>query len=411
MSDYQSIIIIGGGIAGTNAAQQLRKEGFEGRIILFDRAPDMPYDRPPLSKEFMLGEVEEPDVLLVDPVIFEELNIELHLGMKIKEIDPENREIRTEDGAKYSYDKLLLATGSTLRKLLIEGSSLDNIFYLKTFSDAKKIKNQLGNIGKMVIIGAGFIGAELASACRKQGIEVTIIERASLPMAHILGDEMGEYFLQLHRDNGVEFITNDSIKAFCGAKKVENVLTNNGKTIDCQAVVIGIGVEPNMSLTHPDIEAERGYVVNEFGETTLKSVYAAGDCVMWPYKDGLIHVEHWDHAVNHGQTVAKNMVHEKIERYTRVPYFWSDQYNNRFQYIGHTKSWNKTVVRGSKEAGKFTYFYLDDNHVILAAMIVNEPKNVLAIRKLVNKGNRVDMDALQNTEVSLKNIELTKNTR
>lgn len=411
MSGYQSIIIIGGGIAGTNAAQQLRKEGFEGKISLFDCAPDMPYDRPPLSKEFMLGEAKESDVLLVDPSVYKELNIDLHLGVTIEEVDPQKCEIRTVNGVLYSYDKLLLATGSTLRKLSIEGSTLDNIFYLKALSDAKKIKKQLRHINKMVIIGAGFIGAELASACRAQGIEVTIIERSSLPMAHILGDEMGEYFLQLHRDHGVEVITDDSIKAFYGDKKVEKAVTVSGKSIDCQAVVIGIGVDPNTSLSHPHLEVERGYVVNEFGETSLDNVYAAGDCVMWPYKDAVIHVEHWDHAVNHGQTVAKNMVHGKHERYTRVPYFWSDQYNSRFQYLGHTKSWSKTIMRGDKDTGKFTYFYLDENNVILAAMIVNEPKNVLAIRKLITKGSSIDMVALQNTAVSLKKVELTKNTR
>lgn len=256
----------------------------------------------------------------------------------------------------------------------------------------------------MVIIGAGFIGAELASVCRAQGIEVTIMERSSVPMAQVLGEEIGEYVLRLHHNHGVDFITNDSIKAFHGDKKVEKVETTNGKSIDCQAVVIGIGVEPNMIFTHQDLEVNRGYIVNEFGETSLPNVYAAGDCVMWPYKDELIHVEHWDHAVNHGQVVAKNMVHEKVERYIRVPYFWSDQYNTRLQYIGYAKSWNKTVVRGNKDAGEFTYFYLDKENVILAAMIVNEPKNVLPIRKLINKGSSIDIDALQNTEVSLKKL-------
>lgn len=407
MSDYRSIIIVGGGIAGTNAAHNLRNEGYQGKIILFDLALDMPYDRPPLSKEYMLDEMDEQNILLFDATKYKELNIELKLGVEITSIDVENKEVITKDDQRYPWGKLLLATGSTLRQLRLEGSSLENIFYLKTFNDAKKIKEKLANINEIVIVGAGFIGGELASACRNQGIDVTIIERSNLPMAHIFGEEMGSYFLDLHKKNQVEVITNDSVKAFYGHSKIEEVATVSGNTIPCQAVVIGVGVDPNISLTsltHESLDVERGYVINEFGETNIPDIYAAGDCVMWPYKEAHINVAHWDHAVNHGKAVAKNMVDDQSERYERVPYFWSDQYGSRFQYVGNCKTWYSTVLRGDKDAGTFTYFYLNENNVVLAAMIVNEPKNVLAIRRLIAKERSVDMDVLQNNEVSLKKV-------
>ncbi|VEF49549.1 assimilatory nitrite reductase subunit [Bacillus freudenreichii] len=402
MSEAKTIIIIGGGIAGTHAAQTLRSEGHDGRIILFDRDSEIPYDRPPLSKEYMLGESVDRDILLMDPAAFEQLDIEMHLGTEITDFDIENKEVISDEGIRYGWDQLLLATGSKLRRLQVDGSHFENIFYLKTLNDAKKIKQSLSGISKIAIVGAGFIGAELASSCRKLGIDVTIIERAELPMSRILGEEMGRYFLDLHRSNSVELVTNDSIKEFYGSKNVERIVTANGKTIECQAVVIGIGVDANTSFTHQQLKADRGYVVDEFGETSIPGIFAAGDCAMWPYHGTHIHVEHWDHAVYHAQAVAKNMVAQEKDSYHRVPYFWSDQYGHRFQYIGHSKDWSKTVLRGHMEDGKFTYFYLDENNVIQAAMIVNDPRNVIPIRSLVAQQNAVDPELLADQSVSLK---------
>ncbi len=409
MSNINSVIIIGGGVAGTHAAQKLRSEGYHGKIRLFDQGSEIPYDRPPLSKEFMLGEATDKDILLLDSPDFEKLDIELNLSTGIKRIDIEKKEVISGDGTHYSWDKLLLATGSKLRRLQIKGDHLKNIFYLKTLTDAKKIKKSLTGISKIAIVGAGFIGAELASSCRQLGIDVTIIEKAELPMSHILGDEMGRYFLNLHSANNVEMLTDDSIREFYGNKQVEGFITDNGRTIECQAVVIGIGVDANTSFANEKLKAERGYIVDQFGETSVPGIFAVGDCAMWPYQGTHIHVEHWDHAVYHAQTVAKNMAAEAKESYNRVPYFWSDQYGHRFQYIGHTKVWSKTVVRGNMEDDKFTYFYLDENNVVQAAMIVNDQKSVLPIKRIIAQQKNVHPVSLADQSITLKNSILTVN--
>jgi len=404
LDNSKPIIIIGGGIAGAHAAESLRNEGYLGRIILFDKSIDMPYDRPPLSKDYILGQKTETDLLLFDSSIYEKLNIELELGVEIKSINVEDRELTTKDGKCYQWEKLLLATGSKLRKLQVEGDHLQNIFYLKTLSDARLIKEQLSKVDKLVVIGAGFIGAELASACSSLGIDITIIEWADLPMARILGEEMGRYFLNLHRGNNVEFITNDSVASFRGASKVEGIVTTGGRNIQCQAVVIGVGVDANTILSHEKLKVDRGYIVDEFGETSIPGIFAVGDCAMWPYKEKHIHVEHWDHAVNHAKEVAKNMLQQQSSPYNRIPYFWSDQYKHRFQYLGHTTEWASTVLRGNIEDEKFTYFYLDEKNVVQAAMIVNEPKNVLPIRRLIAEKQQVSSEDLSDREISIRSI-------
>ncbi|WP_193063824.1 NAD(P)/FAD-dependent oxidoreductase [Oceanobacillus oncorhynchi] len=398
----ETIMIIGAGIAGIHAAEALRNEEYEGRIVLIDRDTELPYDRPPLSKEFMLGESTETDIALHTQENLEELQIDLKLGVEIVSIDSEKQSAVLSDGETINWDKLLLTTGSSLRRLPIQGSDLEGVHYLKTLSDAKAIRGNLDDIQQIAIVGAGFIGAELASSFKKLGKEVTLLERAPLPLAHILGDEMGEYFLQMHQAEGVEAIMEDTVVQFNGETQVEEVLTEKGKTIPCQAVIVGVGVIPNTALLNKELQIDRGYIVNEFGETSLPNVYAAGDCAMWPFLGNNIHIEHWDHAINHGKCVAKNMLGGEQTSYSTVPYFWSDQYDYRLQYFGHTKNWETTVLRGNVEDKEFSYFYLNKSNVIEAALLVNQPKNALAVRRLINQQKPVVPELLPNTDIKLK---------
>lgn len=202
-------------------------------------------------------------------------------------------------------------------------------------ADAIAMKQHMQHVKEVVIIGAGFIGAELASSLKQLGMNVTIVERSSYPMEAIIGREVSEYLLDMHRRNGVEVITGDSITQFNGETTVEEAVTAGGRRIPCQAVMIGVGVTPNTTLSHPQLQAEGGYVVNEYGETSIPDIYAAGDCTVWPYNGVPIHVEHWDHAVNHAKIVAQNMIHSQSAPYSYTPYFWSDQHGSRFQYFGH----------------------------------------------------------------------------
>ncbi|MFD1707605.1 NAD(P)/FAD-dependent oxidoreductase [Siminovitchia sediminis] len=406
MSGKETTVIIGGGIAGVHAAQTLRSEGCRGDIVLFDSDETPPYDRPPLSKEYMLGKVSDSEISIMSREMAEELNIQLKLGVRIDSIHAGQKEVKADDGRTYNWDKLLLATGSKLRKISIPGDHLDQVFYLKKLSDARKMKEKLPGIKSVVLIGAGFIGAELASSFKSLGIHVTMIEKAGLPMARILGREIGRYFLQMHEANGVNVITGDSVAAIIGKDTVEKVVTVHGQEIDCQAVVIGIGVEPNTEISHPELKVDRGYVVNEYGETSIPGIFAAGDCTVWPYKGNNIHVEHWDHAVYHAQAAAKNMIAEKTVPYHRVPYFWSDQYGQRFQYAGHTKEWENTVLRGDMEEGKFTYFYLDKRNIVTAALMVNTPRDVLPVRKLIDREEAVDPALLADSSIAIKKAKV-----
>ncbi len=378
MSVEHTTVIIGAGIAGVHAAESLRKEGYQGRIVLMDCDKEMPYDRPPLSKEWITGETDKASMLLRDPGTYERLDIDLKLGMEVVAIDPVRKTIDTKDGSSYEWDKLLLATGSKLRTLSITGDDLQGIFYLRTMADAIAMKQHMQHVKEVVIIGAGFIGAELASSLKQLGMNVTIVERSSYPMEAIIGREVSEYLLDMHRRNGVEVITGDSITQFNGETTVEEAVTAGGRRIPCQAVMIGVGVTPNTTLSHPQLQAEGGYVVNEYGETSIPDIYAAGDCTVWPYNGVPIHVEHWDHAVNHAKIVAQNMIHSQSAPYSYTPYFWSDQHGSRFQYFGHATQWSKTVLRGSIDSNAFTYLYLDDQNIAQAAFLANQPKKRLA---------------------------------
>lgn len=404
LSHGNTTIIIGAGIAGVHAAERLRKEGYQGRIVLMDRDRQMPYDRPPLSKAWLRDMADDASILLRDPAIYEKLGIDLKLGVEVTGIDPVYKTIDTKNGPSYEWEKLLLATGSSLRTLSMTGDDLKGIFYLRRMDDAIAIKQHMQQVKQAVIIGAGFIGAELASSLSQLGIDITIVERSAYPMENIVGRQVSKYFLDLHRRNGIEVITEDAVTQFNGETNVEEVVTAEGRSIPCQAVMIGVGVTPNTAVSHPQLEVEGGYVVNEFGETSVSDIYAVGDCTSWPYQGACIHIEHWDHAVNHAKTVAQNMIHPQPTPYTYTPYFWSDQYNIRFQYFGHVERWSSTVLRGSIESNAFTVFYLDGQDTVKAAFIANQPKNALPVRRMIQQQKVKDPEALADEGRALKKV-------
>jgi 3-phenylpropionate/trans-cinnamate dioxygenase ferredoxin reductase subunit len=342
---------------------------------------------------------------LQDSSFYRDNNIELMLGVEVTSIDPNEKTLGTKHGQQLSWDKLLLATGSDLQELDIPGSQLEGVFYLRRLSQAKAIKKYMENVEKAVIVGAGFIGSELASSLTRLGINVTIVEQASYPMEKVVGREVAEYFLNMHRSHGVEVITEDSVSEFHGDESLKEVVTENGRRLPCQMAIIGVGVTPNTRISHPQLRVEdEGYVVDEYGKTSLDDVYAAGDCTYWPYKGEYIHVEHWENAANQGTTVAKNLIQPQSQAFTFQPYFWSDQYDQNFEYLGHATEWSESVLRGSFEKSEFTMFYLDNEHVIKAAFIANQPDNGDAVGKLIEEQKPVDTEALANEKVSLEEV-------
>ncbi|SDH67663.1 NAD(P)/FAD-dependent oxidoreductase [Alteribacillus bidgolensis] len=405
MLDYNSTLIIGGGIAGHHAAKSLRKEGFEGNITLVEGEAEVPYDRPPLSKEYLSGAQEEKDFTLFSKEEYTELSVNLLSGVKAKKIHAEECKVETDDGRFFPYSNLILATGSSLRKLSVDGDHLDGIHYLKSLSDARKLKNSLTKIKRIAIIGAGFIGLEVAAVCREKGIEVSVIEMGDLPMSHLFGKEAGQYFYDIHDRKDVTFLTNDSVSHFEGERKVEKIRTKKGKVVPCDAVVIGIGVMPNTSITHPDLQVNKGYITDEYGRTTLPHVYAAGDCAEWTYQNKSIVVAHWDHAMNQGKSIAKNIVHNHSEPYRAVPFFWSNQYDQQFQFVGLPLQDATIVFRGSPEDGEFSCFYADNNQVIHGALMVNQPKNVIPARKFIQKQQAMDLQQISDPTILLKKVQ------
>jgi 3-phenylpropionate/trans-cinnamate dioxygenase ferredoxin reductase component len=402
MNHSDAIIIVGAGVAGVYAAKGLHKEGYEGRIVLIDKDVEIPYDRPPLSKEWMMGKIGDAPVPLRKSAFYKEADIELRLGVEVVAIHPNEKTIETKTGENIPWTKLLLATGARLRTLDVPGKDLDGVFYLRTMSDARAIRSELKTAKDVVIVGAGFIGAEVASSLSKLGHNVTILEKLEHPMERIVGKEISEYFLDLHRKNGVQVITGDAVAEFCGEDKLSAIVTENGQKLPCQMAVVGIGVTPNMPVLHADLKTERGYVINEFGETSLQDVFAAGDCTSWPYHGTQIHVEHWENAFNQGGLIAKNMVHSHTAAYTATPYFWSDQYDKSFEYLGHTTEWSETVLRGSMD-GKFAMFYLDRDQVVKAAFIVNGAVKRDDVEALIDTQKPVNAQQLADTNVTLLN--------
>lgn len=378
-------VIIGAGVAGLNAAATLRTEKYEGNIILIDRDSDLPYNRPPLSKEYLSGQLDEDKILLRPANFFKDNNIELKLGNSVIALDTENQKLELENGEFIKWDKLLITIGSELRKLNVPGKELQNIHYLKTKENAKALKENLKSIDEIVIIGAGFIGSEVAATCRKYGINVTMIEALSVPLERVLGENMGKYMADLHLSNGVNVITNEYVVEFKGTEKIEEVVTNTGRIISCQAAVIGIGVELNLSLVNKtEIKFGNGIEVDKYCETNIPGIFAAGDCALWPYQEKGTRIEHWSHALNQGVVTAKNMIKPKTKIFDAIPYFWSDQYDVKIQYLGYAKEWDQTVLRGNMLENRFTIFYMKNNKII-AGLFMNDPKSLIPTRRYIKK--------------------------
>ncbi|SEI04037.1 3-phenylpropionate/trans-cinnamate dioxygenase ferredoxin reductase subunit [Halobacillus karajensis] len=406
MLDHNRVVIVGSGIAGHSAARELRNQGYEGEILLIEGEAGVPYDRPPLSKEFLAGEKEEGQFTLYNPDDYDQLSIHLLSGVYADWISKEEKAIYLKDGSKIEYSSLIIATGSSLRKLSVEGDHLQGVHYLRALSDAKKLRGSLPNLNRIAIVGAGFIGLEVASVCREKGIEVTIIEKIKWPMSHIFGENVGQYFREMHEAKGVEFLTGDSLHTIQGEQEVEGVITAEGKQITCDAVLIGIGVVPTITFQHPELDVNKGIVVDDYGRTSIENVYAAGDCAEWPYLNNNVVVSHWDHAVQHGKSIAKNIVNNLSEPYRNIPYFWSNQYDRHIQFLGKPVKNCEIVVRGSLSNSSFSVYYLDKYQIVQAALLVNEPKHIIKARKMIQKQQPIERKELEDPKIPLKKVQM-----
>ena len=400
----QRFVIIGAGLAGAKAAETLRQEGFDGQVFLIGDEPERPYERPPLSKEYLRRETEDVPHVHGDE-FYDEHDIELLTSTRVTGIDPGLQEVLMEGDRSLGYDRLLVTTGSVPRQLDVPGGKLDGIHTLRTLSDSNRITERIERGGRLVVVGSGWIGSEIAASAREKGCEVTMIEMGSLPLERVLGAELGHVYLGLHRDNGVEFLPETTVERFEGSRAVERVVTSDGASVEADFVVVGVGVAPRTGLLEAaGFEVNNGLVVNERLESSRPGVFAAGDVAnAWnPFYERRIRVEHWANALNQAPAAAKAMLGQEVS-YDEIPYFFSDQFDTGMEYSGYATEWDEVVFRGDVAAREFIAFWVKDQRVV-AGMNMNVWDVSDPIRELIRSRRSISSSDLANPEVALAEV-------
>ncbi len=410
--NVEQIVVVGGGLAAAKAVEALRAEGFDGRLTVIAGEQELPYERPPLSKGYLQGATEFEDAVVHSAEWYREHDVDLRLGVWATGLDTDAHELSLSDDTTLSYAKLLLATGASPRLLGMPGAVAENIFYLRTRRDADILREQFGTGRHLVIIGAGWIGLEVAAAARQADTEVTLVEMAELPLLGTLGHEMGKMFHDLHREHDVDLrmgLEVDEIVSQDG--RVAAVQLSDGSTVQATAVLGGIGVLPNLDLAMDGgLAVGNGVLVDASLQTSDPDVYAVGDIALHDHPlFGRIRVEHWATALKQPAAAAAAMLGDVVT-YDELPYFFSDQYDLGMEYIGHAPqgSFAQVVVRGSVERRKFVAFWLDDEHRIMAAMNVNVWDVIEEIKPLIRERVVVNTDQLADDSVPYSGVRAEK---
>lgn len=401
-------MIVGAGLAGAKAAQALREEGFGGRITLLGDEPDRPYERPPLSKDYLQGKTERDSVFVHPDGWYAEHDVDLRLGVEVTSLDPAAHEVTTAAGDRLGYDRMLLATGSTPRRLTVPGAELDGVHYLRRLADSDRIRAAFDQARRVAVVGAGWIGLETAAAARGAGLEVTLLESAELPLLRILGPQVARVFADLHREHGVDLRCGVQVDALTGADgAVTGVRLGDGAVVDADVVLVGVGITPNEGLAaHAGLDVGDGITVDQHLRTSDPDVFAAGDVAnaYHPRLGRHIRVEHWANARRQAAVAAKSMLGQDAV-YDRLPYFFSDQYDLGMEYTGHAgpDGHDHVVFRGSPDEGEFIVFWLSERRV-LAGMNVNSWEAAGPIEELIRSGRTVEADRLADPGIPLEEL-------
>ncbi len=414
MSDAdQQFVIVGASLSGAKAAETLREEGFTGSIVLIGDEPELPYERPPLSKGVLQGKDEPGVATLHDQAWYDEQRVTLRLGVAATGLDTAARTVELADGSTVGYDKLLIATGSRVRTLDIPGSGLAGVHYLRKLQESTTLTEAFRAQPRVVVVGAGWIGLEAAAAAREHGAEVTVVEPQSTALEAVLGEQVGTIYADLHRKHDVTFHFGTGVEAFTGEDKVTGVRTSSGETIPADLVVVGVGVLPNTELagsaglTVAAPSEGGGIVANASLQTSAPDVYAVGDVVRWdhPILGHPVRVEHWANAHDGGIAAAKAMLGQDVV-YDAIPFFYSDQYDAGMEYAGHVQrgAAYDVVLRGDPASGEYMAFYLGDGDRLLAGMHVNVWDTIDAVQDLIRSRAPLDSAKLADPKVGLSDV-------
>jgi 3-phenylpropionate/trans-cinnamate dioxygenase ferredoxin reductase subunit len=399
------IVIAGAGHAAGQLVASLMQKKHAGQIVLLGDEPWLPYQRPPLSKKFLAGELAAERLFVKPAEFYENDQLEILLDTRVEHIDRAGRQLRTSAGNNIGYDKLVLALGSTPRQIDLPGVDLAGVSYLRSIADVERIRSSLADARQMVIVGAGYIGLEVAAVVCKMGIDVTVVEAQDRVMSRVVSPQVSAFYEKVHRENGVQLLLSTGVAAFVGDERVTAVELDNGDRIPADAVIVGVGVVPNTAIAESaGLVVNNGIVVNTRCATSDPDIFAVGDCTLHPNpllgRD--VRLESVHNALEQAKTAAASLCGQPTE-YAQVPWFWSDQYDLKLQIVGLSEGYDDIVIRGEPASSSFSCLYLKKGRLI-AIDAVNNPRDFMQSKKLVADGAIIDRAQLANAALALKDM-------
>lgn len=398
-----TIVIVGGGQAGAQAVDTLRREGFAGRLMLVCDEPHLPYQRPPLSKKYLSGELAVDRLPFRHRPFYDEHRIELKLGAQAMAVDPRARQIELADGEALAYDRLLLCLGASARRLTCPGAELLGVHYLRSLADVAAIRAAITADTRMVIIGGGYIGLETAATCRHMGCEVTVLELADRVMNRVVAPVVSQFFEQEHRAKGIKIMCNTRVTRLEGTDSVQRVICADGSEIRADVVIVGVGAVANSALaSEAGLACDDGIIVDEYCRTQDEAIFAAGDCTNHPSLRFArrVRVESVDNAFEQGKTAALNLLDRNVT-HDRVPWFWSDQFDSKLLIAGLSQDYDQQILRGDPASRSFSLCYLKGRELI-AVEAINHSKDYMAARKLIAERTHMNLAKLSDPDLPLK---------
>ena len=401
----QKIAIAGAGHAAGQLVTSLRQNKFDGDIVLIGDEPYLPYQRPPLSKKYLAGELDAERLYVKPASFYEEAEVELHLDTRIEAIDRDEHCLCIEGGKRIGYDKLVLAVGSRVRRLPVDGVTLPGVHYLRSIDDVDGIREGLESGRRIVVVGAGYIGLEVAAVARQAGLDVTVIEMADRVMSRVVSPELSDFYQIEHTDQGVKLRLSTGVQSINGKRRVKSVTTSAGDDLPADLVVIGVGIVPNTELASAaGLEVDNGIVVDDHCRTSDPDIYAVGDCTLHP--NGIygrnLRLESVHNALEQAKTAAANLCGADVA-YSQVPWFWSDQYDLKLQIVGLSEGYDEVVIRGNPAERSFSCLYLKDSRLI-AIDAINAPRDFVQSKAIIAAGEPIEKEHLADPETQLKDL-------